>query len=102
MPNPYDLALRQRAVTAYERGDGSSAQLAAPFDVDHRTLERWVARWRDTQSLAPQAACTAGNHAYCNLPRSPRDSLKNRAQSPQGAGAEAALAYDPYSSDVRL
>ena len=54
MPNPYDLALRERAVTAYERGDGSYAQLAALFDVDHRKLERWVARWRDTQSLAPQ------------------------------------------------
>jgi len=54
MPNPYDLALRERAVTAYERGEGSYAQLAALFDVDHRTLERWVARWRDTQSVAPQ------------------------------------------------
>jgi transposase len=54
MPNPCDLALRERAVTAYERGDGSYAQLAALFDVDHRTLERWVARWRDTQSMAPQ------------------------------------------------
>jgi transposase len=54
MPDPNDLALRERAVTAYERGDGSYAQLAALFDVDHRTLERWVARWRDTQSLAPQ------------------------------------------------
>jgi transposase-like protein len=54
MPNPYDLALRERAVTAYERGDGSYARLAALFDVDHRTLERWVARWRDTQPLAPQ------------------------------------------------
>ena len=54
MFNPYDLALRERAVTAYERGDGSYARLAALFDVDHRTLERWVARWRDTQPLAPQ------------------------------------------------
>ena len=54
MPNPYDLALRERAVTAYERGEGSYAQLAALFDVDHRTLERWVARWRETQSVAPQ------------------------------------------------
>ena len=33
----------------YERGEGSYAHLAALFDVDHRTLERWVARWRDTQ-----------------------------------------------------
>src|SRR2546430_8285472 len=54
MPNPYDVALRERAVTAYERGEGSYAQLAALFDVDHRTLERWVARSRDTQSVAPQ------------------------------------------------
>jgi len=54
MPNPYDVALRERAVTAYERGEGSYAQVAALFDVDHRTLERWVARWRDTRSVAPQ------------------------------------------------
>ena len=53
-PNPYDLALRERAVTAYERGEGSYAQLAALFDVDHRTLERWVARWRATQSVQPR------------------------------------------------
>ena len=53
MPNPYPVALRERAVAAYERGDGSYAQLAALFDVDHRTLERWVARWRDTHSVVP-------------------------------------------------
>ena len=34
---------------AYERGDGSYGQLAALFAVDHRTLERWVARWRTAQ-----------------------------------------------------
>lgn len=54
MASPYDMALRERAVRAYERGDGSYAHLAALFDVDHRTLERWVARWRDTGSVAPQ------------------------------------------------
>ena len=54
MPNPYDVALRERAVTAYERGDGSYAHLAAVFGVDHRTLERWVARWRDTRSMLPE------------------------------------------------
>ena len=46
MPNPYDVALRERAVRAYERGEGSYKALAALFKVDHRTLERWVARWR--------------------------------------------------------
>src|ERR1035437_1477781 len=54
MPNPYDVALRERAVTAYERGEGWYAHLSALFDVDHRTLERWVARWRDTRSVAPR------------------------------------------------
>lgn len=54
MPNPYDVACRERAVTAYDRGDGSYAQLAAMFGVDHLTLERWVARWRDTRSVLPQ------------------------------------------------
>ena len=46
MPNPYDMALRERAVAAYERGDGTYAHVAALFTVDHRTVERWVARWR--------------------------------------------------------
>ena len=54
MPNPYDVALRKRAVMAYERGDGSYVQLAALFAVDHRTLERWVARWRTARSVEPR------------------------------------------------
>src|SRR5260370_20393186 len=54
MPNPYDVVLRERAVTACESGEGSYAHLAALFDLDHRTLERWVARWRQTGSVAPR------------------------------------------------
>jgi transposase len=53
MPNPYALALRERAVAAYERGEGTYAQLARLFDLDSRTLERWIARWRTTGSVAP-------------------------------------------------
>jgi transposase len=55
MANAYDLVLRERAVAAYERGDGSYADLAAVFALDHRTLERWVARLRATGSVAPHA-----------------------------------------------
>jgi transposase len=54
MPNPYDVALRERAVAAYESGEGSYAHLATLFDLDHRTVERWVARWRETGSVTPQ------------------------------------------------
>jgi len=39
---------------AYERGEGSYARLAALFDLHHRTLERWVARWRVSYSVEPQ------------------------------------------------
>lgn len=52
MPNPYDVTLRARAVAAYERGDGTYAELAQLFGLDSRTLERWVARWRTTGSVA--------------------------------------------------
>jgi len=54
MPNPYDVALRERAVAAYERGEGTYANVAAMFLVDHRTLERWVAQQRTTGSVAPR------------------------------------------------
>lgn len=53
MPNPYDMALRERAVAAYERGDGTYADIASMFVIDRRTLERWVARTRATGSVAP-------------------------------------------------
>lgn len=53
MPIAYDVDLRRRAVLAYERGEGSYAQLATLFDLNPRTLERWVARWRVAYSLEP-------------------------------------------------
>jgi transposase-like protein len=54
MPNPYDAELRRRAVLAYERGEGSYAHVAVLFDLNHRTLERWVARWRVAYSVEPR------------------------------------------------
>ncbi len=53
MPNPYDVALRERAVTAYEAGGGSYTELAAAFAIGTRTLERWVARQRATGEVSP-------------------------------------------------
>lgn len=54
MPNPYDVALRERAVNAYERGDGSYDEVATLFTVHPRTLQEWVAQWRATGSVAPR------------------------------------------------
>ena len=53
MPNPYAIDLRERAVVAYESGEGSYATVAKHFSIGQRSVERWVARSRDTGSVAP-------------------------------------------------
>ena len=47
------MALRERAVAAYERGNGTYAELTTLFMLDHWTLEGWVARMRATGPVAP-------------------------------------------------
>jgi transposase len=58
MPNPYEHVLRERVVTAYEGGRGTALEVAELFGVSHRTVQRWVARWRATGS--PAAAPKGG------------------------------------------
>jgi len=53
MPNPYPIELRERAVAAYEAGEGSYERVAQRFSVCSRSLVRWVARARDIGSVAP-------------------------------------------------
>jgi transposase len=54
MAEPYDLALRERAVRAYNAGEGGYHRLADLFGIAYRTLQRWVAQERTTGSVAPQ------------------------------------------------
>jgi transposase len=54
MPKPYDVAFRGRAVAAYEAGEGGYLALADLFGIGYRTLERWVAQYRATDSVAPR------------------------------------------------
>jgi transposase len=53
MAEPYDLALRERAVAAHHAGEGGYHELAALFRIGWRTLQRWVAKERATGSVAP-------------------------------------------------
>lgn len=48
------MAFRGRAVAAYEAGEGGYHELAALFRVGYRTLQRWVAQYRATESVAPR------------------------------------------------
>jgi transposase len=54
MPTPYDVAFRGRAVAAYEAGEGGYHELAALFGIGYRTLQRWVAQYRATESVEPK------------------------------------------------
>ncbi len=54
MANAYSVELRERAVGAYRRGDGTLEDVAATFAVDPRTLQRWMAHERATGSLVPK------------------------------------------------
>src|SRR3979409_1784163 len=51
MPKPYSQDLRERVVRAVEAG-ASCHEAAAAFEVGVSSAIRWVARWRETGSVA--------------------------------------------------
>ncbi len=55
MPNPFPIALRERAVHAYEAGEGSHTEVAERFSLNPWTLLRWIVRRRETGTVAPLA-----------------------------------------------
>lgn len=48
MPNAYPTALRERAVRAYEAGEGSYDAIAERYEVSISSLLRWVTQVRTT------------------------------------------------------
>ena len=53
MGKPYSIDLRERVVAAVQTGGLSCNQAAKQFGVGISTAINWVARWRQTGSLAP-------------------------------------------------
>jgi transposase len=53
MANPYPVALRERAVRAYESSTETYREVADRFEVHFNTLVRWVQRARDLGDVAP-------------------------------------------------
>jgi len=45
--------IRQRAIGAYEAGNGSQAQVAKMYGVDISTFQRWLQRYRQSGRVAP-------------------------------------------------
>lgn len=54
MPNPHPTELRERAVRAYESGEGSYDEISERFSIAPRTLQRWTTRKRETGDVQPQ------------------------------------------------
>jgi transposase len=53
MSRAYSLDLRERVVTAVEKGGLSARRAAVQFGVDASTAIRWVGRLRRTGSVRP-------------------------------------------------
>lgn len=54
MPAPCSLDLRERAVRAYESGEGTYVKLGQRFGIHKHTLIEWVKLKRETGSVAPR------------------------------------------------
>ena len=89
MPNPYDVAFRERAVRAYEAGEGAYVELAELFDIGYRTLERWVARYRATGSVKPRPK---GGGWRCPIDVAVLHEVVR--ERPDGTGRELCAAYN--------
>jgi transposase len=67
MPNPYPVALRERAVRAYETSTETYVEVAGRFSIGLNTLVRWVQQTRETGSVAPKDKA-GGWQSPVNLP----------------------------------
>lgn len=54
MANAYPIELRERAVAAYERGEGTYLEISARMAIGVATLLRWVKQERDEGHLRPK------------------------------------------------
>lgn len=54
MPNAYPSPLRERAVRAYEAGEGSYEAIAEQYEVSISSLLRWVTQVRTTGDVTPR------------------------------------------------
>ena len=54
MPRPYSTDLRERALAAYEAGDGSQGEIARRYRVGERTLSGWLRTVREEGRRGPK------------------------------------------------
>ena len=68
MPAPYPTKLKQAAVAALERGEGTGQEIADRFNIGRRTLITWARILRERGSLEP-APRGGGNFSRVDIKR---------------------------------
>lgn len=99
---PYSIDLRERVVTAVERGECTQSQAAEQFRVGLRTVERWLNLKRTTQGVAakPPAGgavrklAGVSDHIVAEVKRQPDVTLAElcqRVEQVKGVKANASM-----------
>jgi transposase len=60
MPAAYSVDLRKRAVTAYEKGEGTQEDIANKYSISLSTLQKWLALKEETGKIVPRVPSTRG------------------------------------------
>jgi transposase len=68
MPAPYPVELKEAAVAAFERGEGTADEVAERFGVGRSSLLAWAKQLRDRGTLNP-APRGGGNFSQVDLKR---------------------------------
>lgn len=66
---PYSNDLRSRAISAYERGEGSMPEIAARYQISEKTFRDWWKRYRERGSYLPLPHSGGSNPILCDEDR---------------------------------
>lgn len=72
----YSTDLRERAVSSVERGECTIPEAARRYQVSEPSLERWLARKRNTGSCAPRPHAGGVGRKLAAAERAIRDAVK--------------------------
>ena len=66
MPVPYSLDLREKAIAAYENGEGTQIEISSRFSIGLRTLQEWLVLKQETGNVNPKEYIHRGRMPIIN------------------------------------